>query len=174
VVARLRHDIDMIEVRAAVEDDLDAVVMVGHRTWPAAYTELAGADYVERGLATWWTPESTLAGIQAGRVSVAERDGRIIGMAGTGPGEGCLILWKLYVLPEEQGHGAGTALLERVISEAEAAGEHVVRLEYLAGNTSAEAFYRARGFRETGREPDADGGPDQVWMELSLTAGPAT
>jgi GNAT superfamily N-acetyltransferase len=161
----------MIEVRAAVDEDLDAVVMVGHQTWPAAYTELAGADYVERGLATWWTPESTLAGIRAGRVSVAERDGRIVGMAGTGPGDGWLILWKLYVLPEEQGHGAGTALLDRVIREAEAAGERAVRLEHLAGNTSAEAFYRARGFLEIGREPDADGGPDSVWMELSLTSG---
>ena len=46
-------------VRRAVEDDLDAILSVGHRTWPPTYEPIAGADYVAMGLAKWWSAEST-------------------------------------------------------------------------------------------------------------------
>ena len=47
-------------VRRAVEDDLDGILSVGHRTWPPTYEPIAGADYVAMGLAKWWSAESTL------------------------------------------------------------------------------------------------------------------
>ncbi len=158
----------MTTIRTARSDDLDGVVAVGHRTWPDAYTKLAGAEYVARGLATWWSAEPTLASINAGRVAVAEVDGEIVGMTGVGPGDGCLILWKLYVVPEMQSQGIGSALLDQLVHDACSTNERAIRLEHLDGNKRAESFYTAKGFRETNREPDPDGGPDRVWMELPL------
>ena len=154
-------------IRAAEGEDLAAVLDVGHRTWPVTYGPIAGEDYVAMGLAKWWTEEATIPAIRAGRVSVAEVDGAVVGIAAVGPHESQLALWKLYVLPEHQGMAIGSALLESVV--ARATGDYSkIRLSYLDGNTSAEGFYRSKGFVETGRESGGDGIPDSVWMELVL------
>jgi len=154
-------------IRPADGNDLLAVLEVGHRTWPVTYEPIAGPDYVAMGLAKWWTEDATIPAIRAGRVTVAELDGAVVGIAGVGPHEHHLVLWKLYVLPEHQGKGIGSALVASVI--AEATGLHPeIRISYLEGNTAAEAFYRGKGFVEISREPGCDGVPESVWMQLVL------
>lgn len=154
-------------IREADGNDLAAVLDIGHRTWPATYGPIAGDDYVAMGLAKWWTADATIPAIRAGRVTVAELDGEIVGMAGVGPHEKHLMLWKLYVLPEHQGKAIGSALLKAVVERATGEYPHI-RLSYLVGNTSAERFYRRKGFVEVGRESSGDGIPQSVWMELVL------
>jgi len=154
-------------IRAADGNDLAAVLAVGRRTWPVTYGPIAGEEYVAMGLAKWWTAGATIPAIRAGRVTVAEVDGTVVGIAVVGPHENHLVLWKLYVLPEHQGGGIGSALMESVI--ARASGEHSqIRLSYLDGNTSAETFYRGKGFVEISRESSGDGIPESVWMQLVL------
>ena len=140
---------------------------VGHRTWPATYEPVAGADYVRFGLERWWSAEALLPAIRDRRTLVAEDDdGRVVGMAAYSLDDDALVLWKLYVLPDLHGTGVGGALMDAVLVAARAPGR--VRLAHLDGNTDARAFYASRGFRVTGIEPDPLGGPDNVWMELSL------
>jgi hypothetical protein len=43
-----------MRIRQARPDDVDAIVQVGHRTWPATYA-FAGPAYIADGLATWWS-----------------------------------------------------------------------------------------------------------------------
>jgi len=154
-------------IRAADGNDLKAVLDVGRRTWPLTYEPIAGADYVAMGLAKWWTEDATVPAIRAGRVTVADVDGEVVGIASVGPHEDYLVLWKLYVLPEHQGKGIGSALVESVV--ASATGVHrEIRISYLEGNTLAEAFYRGKGFVEISRESGGDGIPESVWMRLEL------
>ena len=154
-------------IREADGNDLAAVLEVGKRTWPATYGPIAGEDYVAMGLAKWWTADSTIPAIRAGRVTVAELDGEVVGMASVGPHEKHLVLWKLYVLPEYQGKAVGSALLEAVVERA--TGEYPnIRLSYLVGNVSAEGFYSSKGFVEVSRESSGEGIPESVWMELVL------
>ena len=154
-------------IRTADADDLQAVLDVGHRTWPVTYGPIAGEDYVAMGLAKWWTKDATSPAIRAGRVTVAEVDGVVVGMASVGPHEQHLALWKLYVRPEHQGKGIGSALLESVVARAR--GDYAqIRLSYLEGNTSAQGFYRTKGFVEVSRESGGDGIPESVWMQLVL------
>jgi len=89
-------------------------------------------------------------------VWVAELDGRVAGFLGVGNE----LVEHLYVLPEHQGAGIGTALLERA-KELRPAG---FRLWVFQRNTDARAFYEARGLRlveltdgagNEEREPDA-------------------
>ena len=156
-----------IIIRVADGNDLAAVLNVGRRTWPVTYGPIAGADYVAMGLAKWWTEDATIPAIRAGRVTVAEVDGSVVGIAVVGPHENHLVLWKLYVLPAYQGQAIGSALMESVV--AAAMGEHdQIRLSYLNGNTMAEAFYRGKGFVEISRESGGDGIPESVWMQLGL------
>jgi GNAT superfamily N-acetyltransferase len=154
-------------IREADGNDLGAVLDVGRRTWPVTYEPIAGAEYVTMGLAKWWTEDATIPAIRAGRVTVAELDGTVVGIAVVGPHEHHLVLWKLYVLPEYQGQAIGSALLESVVDRA--TGVHPdIRISYLEGNSLAEAFYRGRGFVEISREPGCHGIPESVWMRLDL------
>jgi GNAT superfamily N-acetyltransferase len=154
-------------IRAADGNDLAAVLEVGRRTWPVTYGPIAGEEYVAMGLAKWWTEDATIPAIRGGRVTVAELDGTVVGIAAVGLHESHLVLWKLYVLPEHQGGGIGSALMESVVAAAR--GEHShIRLSYLDGNTSAGGFYRSKGFVEISRESSGDGIPDSVWMQLVL------
>jgi len=154
-------------IRQADGNDLVAVLDVGRRTWPVTYGPIAGPDYVAMGLAKWWTADAIIPSIRAGRVTVAEADGKVVGIAVVGPHEKHLVLWKLYVLPEYQGTGIGSALVESVV--AKAMGVHSqIRISYLDGNTSAEAFCRGQGFVEISRESGGDGIPESVWMQLDL------
>lgn len=155
-------------IRPADGDDLTAVVDVGHRTWPTTYGPIAGDDYVAMGLAKWWTQEATIPGIRAGRVMVAELDGEVVGMSSTGPSDGHLTLWKLYVVPEHQGEGLGGALLRAVLEKATLDGYDAIQLSYVDGNDNAAAFYRRHGFIERNREAGGSGVPDSVWMTRDL------
>jgi len=157
-------------IRKADGNDLAAVLDVGRRTWPVTYGPIAGEEYVAMGLAKWWTHDATIPAIRAGRVTVAQVDGTVVGIAVVGPHEKHLFLWKLYVLPEYQGQAIGSALMESVI--AQAMGDHAeIRLSYLVGNTLAERFYRKWGFVEISREASGEGIPESVWMQLTLDPG---
>jgi ribosomal protein S18 acetylase RimI-like enzyme len=157
-----------LTVRPAVDADVEAIRAVGVATWPATYGPLAGPEYVAHGLERWWSTEAVRESIGRGGVFVAELDGAVVGMASVGERDGAPYLWKLYVLPDRHGVGAGSALLDAVI-ESLPAGSPRLGLDYVDGNERAAAFYRARGFRVTGRTPSPLGvGPDEILMELPL------
>jgi putative acetyltransferase len=89
-------------------------------------------------------------------VWVAELEGRIMGFIAVGDE----LVEHLYVLPDHQGAGIGTALLERA-KELRPAG---FRLWVFQRNTGARSFYEARGLKlveltdgaaNEEREPDA-------------------
>jgi GNAT superfamily N-acetyltransferase len=156
-----------LTIRMADGNDLLAVLDVGRRTWPVTYGPIAGEDYVAMGLAKWWTEDATIPAIRTGRVTVAEVDGTVVGIAVVGPHEDYLVLWKLYVLPEFQGKAIGTALVASVVASARDE-YHKIRISYLEGNTLAETFYRRKGFVEISRDSGGDGIPESVWMQLDL------
>ena len=156
-----------MDIRLAGTRDAYAVRSVGLRTWPATYEPIAGPDYVAHGLARWWSPEVVRRGIERQGTWVAVIGDDVVGTATVGEHDGIPVLWKLYVLPELHGFGIGSALLDAVLgSLPPTAG--VLRLSFVDGNAEAERFYRRKGFAELHREPDPEGGPDTVWMELRL------
>lgn len=157
-------------IRPATTYDVDAVVDVGRRTWPQTYAPIAGEDYVRMGLAKWWTVAATRPLVVAGKATVAELDGEVVGVAVVGPLKGDLVLFRLYVVPEHQGTGIGRMLLEDVLQVARERGHRIIRLSYLDGNVNAERFYRAFGFTESHREPTGDGIPDSIWVVRDLWA----
>ncbi|MGO4453354.1 GNAT family N-acetyltransferase [Arthrobacter sp. RAF14] len=158
-------------VRQAKAADVDGVVAVGHTTWPPTYLELAGAEYVKAGLARWWGSEGIAEAIAAGQILVAEVDDRVVGVAMFSADGSVVDLWKLYVMPEFQGSGVGAQMLQAVI-DGPGSRATSIRLAHKEGNTRARSFYERWGFAETHRTPDDLGGPDNVWMALSLRHGP--
>ncbi|OED50609.1 GNAT family N-acetyltransferase [Rhodobacteraceae bacterium (ex Bugula neritina AB1)] len=95
-------------------------------------------------------------------VTVAERDGRILGFLARKGEEIC----SLYLAPSARGQGAGKALLDA----AKAASPRLV-LNTFRANTRAQRFYLREGFTETGRgdgSGNEEGLPDisYEWRKL--------
>jgi GNAT superfamily N-acetyltransferase len=151
-----------LKIRRANRGDVDAIIFVGRRTWPATY-EFAGAEYIADGLATWWSVEAIERSLETTTVQVADSGKAIVRTGNIDLRPEIPVIWKLYVVPEVQGAGIGAALLTELIG---VAGDRPVRLEYTEGNARAAGFYARHRFVEVGREPnDQPGWPDAVWLE---------
>lgn len=157
----------MVLVRAATAADVDAIIAVGQATWPATYG-FAGADYVEHGLATWWSPAAVTRGLATTTTLVTEVGGEVVGVANVDLRPAVPVIWRLYVLPSCQGAGVGGALLRGLI-DAVPSDRRAISIEYADGNDRAAAVYARHGFVEVRREPaERPGWPEQIWAERPL------
>jgi RimJ/RimL family protein N-acetyltransferase len=87
-------------------------------------------------------------------------------------------VWTVYVAPPYRGIGTGGRLLRAVLAHAAGMeGVHRVVLNVEATNAPALALYRAHGFVEVGRDPEAlriDGQfHDEILMSRPVSAGAA-
>lgn len=156
-----------ISVREATHEDVASITLIGQKTWPATY-EFAGEEYIAHGLESWWSEEAVVRGLETTRTLVAVREEEVIGMGNLDLRGERPIIWKLYVLPEHQGTGAGHALMEALLAQTPPDATEVL-LEYTDGNRSAADFYRRHDFTELRRDPPEESGwPDQIWMVRKL------
>jgi GNAT superfamily N-acetyltransferase len=109
-----------IRIRTAERPDADAIAQVQRETWHGAYLGMLPHEILvgfgrQQGGAFW---DQVLSRVQGDSVLVAEFDDRLLGFISAGPireripgyeGE----FYALYVLPEAQGCGIGTALAAR-------------------------------------------------------------
>jgi len=162
-----------IVVRAATQADVAGMARVHVLGWQETYRGLVpdealdAPDFVERREQMW---TSVLADRANGwRSAVAERGGRIVGIAAAGPAQGerpprAWELYILYLLAEHHGSGAGQRLLDAVLE-----GRASV-LRVADPNPRAQAFYRRNGFVPDGsREPFGTG--HEIRMVRSAVRG---
>jgi ribosomal protein S18 acetylase RimI-like enzyme len=114
----------MLKIRAATPRDAGSLASI--------YTELTGSS------ANWSDT------ITNGCVVVAEVEGRLVGFGGSDLATLTHLKW-LYVLPETQGLGIGSALLQRLETIAQSAGLDSLRLH---AAPDATEFYRRHGYSE--------------------------
>lgn len=86
---------------------------------------------------------------------VVEDGERLLGGGGIAPLDGgdddVCELRKMYFLPAARGRGAGTAMLERCLEAAKAAGFRLCYLETLASMGAARKLYEKYEFRRIGK-----------------------
>lgn len=108
--------------------------------------------YVER---TGWQPAPMTAdygrAVQAGHAWVAQHEERVVGMLVLDLAEDHLLLENVAVLPQTQGLGVGSRLLQLAEEQARAHGLHQVRLYTNEAMSENLAYYPRRGYRETHR-----------------------
>ncbi|GIE98460.1 GNAT family N-acetyltransferase [Paractinoplanes rishiriensis] len=151
-----------MRIRDASAGDVEAIVAIGQRTWPATYA-FAGPDFIADGLATWWSAAAIERSLRDTTMLVADGGEGLLGVGNIDLRGPAPIIWKLYVVPESQGTGAGSALIAELLARAPG---RAVRLEYTDGNERAARFYASRGFTELRRDPPEQAGwPEIVWME---------
>jgi ribosomal-protein-alanine N-acetyltransferase len=101
---------------------------------------------------------------------VAELDGEIVAYAGLLAAGGQADVLTIAVATARWGNGIGSALLERLLAEAERRGCVEVFLEVRADNERAQRLYRWRGFNDVGirRAYYQPSGTDAIVMRLAL------
>jgi ribosomal-protein-alanine N-acetyltransferase len=106
---------------------------------------------------------------------VAEQDGEIVAYAGLLAAGGQGDVLTIAVATDRWGKGIGSALLERLLAEADRRGCNEVFLEVRADNDRAHGLYRRRGFADVGirRAYYQPSGTDAIVMRLDLQQ-PAT
>lgn len=153
-----------ITVRPALPDDAHGVRYVGTVAWSATYGSDKGAEYVMSGLDEFWSTEAIGSAIRAGSIDVAESTDGIVGMVHVeGLGED-LVMWKLYVLPDQQRHGIGRLLVRAAKSRARLEGKDLMT-EYEPSNERVRGFYLREGFVVTTAPWP---GTDAVWLRWNV------
>jgi GNAT superfamily N-acetyltransferase len=143
--ARL-HGMDGLSLRKATAGDSE----FAYRTRKAAFRE-----YVEQ--ASGWDEEEQRLLHERRFTSqdfqVIQVSGIDVGVLATVRESDCVKVKQLFILPEHQGRGIGTACMLGVTEHAAGSGLPV-RLRVLKVNSRATAFYQRLGFRGTGESED--------------------
>jgi ribosomal protein S18 acetylase RimI-like enzyme len=133
-----------VNIREATEADFPAL-----RELVAAYQdELWRRPFPPPALPDEWLTE--------GRVLVAERDGRIAGMARGDMRHGLGRVSFVYLRPEDRRHGLGSALVLDLVGFFRQQGAEHVTLGVDTSNVEGVAVWRRLGFTEYSREMSAD------------------
>lgn len=138
-----------VAVHRATPDDLQSIHEVAAATWWDTYKHLFPADVIALCLRRSYSVERLKERIQqADAFLVAERDGLVIGFAQFSRRDvGEAMLASIYVLPEEQGSGVGSALLEAGVRVLAPVQRLFVEVE--ERNWKGRRFYREKGFKFT-------------------------
>src|SRR5262249_7121723 len=134
-------------LRRYTEADEAAAIELWRRTWQLAYPDI---DFTAR--VDWWRERWRNELVASAIITVAERDGALLGYVTVDPSNGYLD--QLLAAPEEWGSGLGTALIE------EAKRISPRGLDLLVNQTNARAirFYDKQGFVITGADVNPQSG----------------
>jgi [ribosomal protein S18]-alanine N-acetyltransferase len=133
-------------VRPARIDDIEPLIELARRAWLSAFAQTAPFALI-----AWWAASDRTRGIyerEWAEMLVLEEDGTAIGLVQPEEAE----INGLWVRPDRQRTGAGTMLLRAGEAAIGRAGHTTAWLVCSAFNTDALAFYRRRGYVETGRD----------------------
>ena len=138
-----------ITIRPACAGDSESIARVVKESWLATNRRFLPEDSAKALVHGDRLAEVTTMHWQS--IQIAEVDGNVVGaVAANDQGH----LWMLYVLPDFQGFGIGSALYTAAIENLRKTGTRKAMLEVLAANESAVSFYRTRGWVPEGRRTE--------------------
>lgn len=152
-------DLALTRIRTADVRDAETVHAIAQQTIRKIYPSSYEPAIVEA-FCRLHSVEAIASDISNARVFLLEDDGRPIG---TGTLDGCHVT-RVFVLPDFQGHGWGTAIMDAL--EALASRRH--RIAVIDSSKPAERFYGRRGYHVTG-DGTWDIAPEETYPAATLT-----
>ena len=140
-----------MELRPATEADTEAIRRVALRTWRATYDGLLDETTIKETVADWYADEALASALDSPGTAfvVATEDDEIIGFChGVCQDDEGYVL-RLYVDPDRQGRGIGTALHERLRDDLLDFNMRRMKAIVLADNEAGNAFYEGLDFEKT-------------------------
>jgi GNAT superfamily N-acetyltransferase len=158
-----------VSLRPATEADLMAVGALHQRSRVAAYASFlpaeALAEPTPEAMGRYWVERWRWERADH-RMTVAERDGRIVGFSYLGPDDdgdpATGLLNAIHLEPDERGRGTGRALMVDALAAMRARGWTRAALWVLERNANARGFYERGGWAATGAGRDDRIGPVRV------------
>ena len=151
---------DMPEIRHGTEGDIDTAAHNVCEAWRVIYAGIIPDEDMKKLAIDEKKAENIRALWQKGlRFLVASSGGVDCGMCsymkatgkyGGSDSEDCAYIVQLYVHPDYQHRGIGTALMDRAFEELKTLGYKNVTLDTLEKNTNARSFYERKGFTQFG------------------------
>lgn len=137
-----------MEIREAGPDDAETLCDLTATVWRSAYVDLLGEDVVEEHLAATNAPETMHENLAEHDLTAFVAGDPVVGEAVCTPADDDAVFYltQLYVHPDHWGEGVGSALLERVETEAVQRDRERIALVVLDGNDRAREFYERRGY----------------------------
>ncbi len=150
----------MLELRTPRARDAAGLARVHVNSWRETYADYIPESYFDEDAFetrnAMWARYLTLPDPN-GTLTVADRDGRVVGFSFSGPAKGPdaekgfepareLHLFSVYLLAAEQGTGIGGRLLDAAV------GDRPAQLWVASRNSRAIDFYRHYGFETDGME----------------------
>lgn len=145
-------------IRKMKKEDTAIVQDVAVKSWNATYEGIIPAETQENFLNTAYSDEMMERRLNNSLLLVAEAEHNIVGFANYSPvnNEGKAELGAIYIYPEYQGAGIGTALLQEGIKHLNDVKEIYINVE--RENKIGKSFYEAKGFVTVGEfDDDFDG-----------------
>lgn len=145
----------MVHIRSMVEADIPDVQEIAKVSWHATYEGIIPLDVQNNFLKIAYNDEQMKRRLEHSIIYVAEVESQVVGFANYSPvrSEGQVELAAIYLHPDFQGFGIGTALLKCAIAEVAGLKEIFINIE--KDNTIGMNFYKAKGF-EVVEEFDED------------------
>lgn len=157
-----------IAIRRAMPEEADRLGDIAYEAWERGIlpllTEAPGMRHSEKRRLAIAVHE------MLDRIIVAELEGITVGWCSRARNRAYIPF--LFVTPEYQGNGIGSALLRRMESLLELEGEQRVLLETPADNVRAVRFYERQGYHILALKPDGrnlGGSMTSVRLEKRLT-----
>ncbi|THE66289.1 N-acetyltransferase [Salinadaptatus halalkaliphilus] len=137
-------------LRPATPDDREAIRTVARAAWHDTYDDIEG-ETIDATIDDWYGDESFESVLEqpGTAVLVAERDDEVVGFAHgvVHDDEGDIL--RMYVHPDHQDEGIGTALHERLREDLEDFNMNRMRAIDLESNEASREFYEGQGFERT-------------------------
>ena len=169
---------ERVEVWDAATIDAFRTLNLEYFTWMAdelsrhcalRFEEITGLNmesYVERTVEL----SCSMVPLKAILMLLRTRSGDLVGMGGLRRlPDGAAEIVRIFMRPSFRGHRFGTAMVERLITEAELSGYEIIRLDTAVFMESAQRIYRHAGFQlrpaYAGAEPPAVLQPYWLYME---------
>lgn len=126
--------------------DIPQVQQVAKSSWNATYEAIIPPEVQDNFLKAAYSNEMMIRRLERSIIFVSEVAGSIVGFANFSPvrEDGSVELSAIYLLPEHQGQGIGTALLHAGIENLEGVKEIYINVE--KENHIGRIFYKAKGF----------------------------
>jgi len=144
-----------LTIRKMRLNDIQQVQNVAKTSWNTTYNGIIPAPAQENFLKSAYNDEMMLRRLERSLLYVAEHNGFIVGFANFSfvREDGNVELSAIYLYPEHQGKGIGSALLQEGIKNSQGAKE--VYLNVKKDNVIGRKFYKAKKF-EIVKEFDDD------------------
>ncbi|WP_255169515.1 GNAT family N-acetyltransferase [Natrononativus amylolyticus] len=139
-----------MEIRPATADDREAIREVARETWHDTYD--IPEDVIDDTVNDWYADEELERALSTAgtAVLVAEADDEVVGFTHGVVQEDEGDVLRMYVHPDHQRQGVGTALHDRLRSALEDFNMERMRAIDLASNAGGREFYEGLGFEQTG------------------------